>query len=288
MNANDRESVLFLCTGNSCRSQMAEALLRHRSGDSIRAVSAGLRPKDEVHPYAIKVLQEIGVSVEGLKPKSLTEFLGKDTFRTAIFMCASAEASCPTIYPFALNKLSWAMEDPASFAGSEEDTLAVFRRTRNLIDFKIKEWLGLRQSIVVLCTGNSARSQMTAAWMRHLAGDKLIVHSAGVKPSKTLHPMAVQVMFEEGINIPAMGEMPKHYSTWAAPEKHDYAVFVCPSAEGVCADWDTFAKEKLSWPTEDPGDHEGTPDEKLERFRVVRDIIRDKVSAWLQEKGILQ
>lgn len=144
------------------------------------------------------------------------------------------------------------------------------------------------KSVVVLCTGNSARSQMTAAWMRHLAGDKLIVHSAGVKPSQALHPMGVQVMFEEGINIPAMGEIPKHYSTWAAPEKHDYAVFVCPSAEGICADWDTFAKEKLSWPTEDPGDHEGTPDEKLERFRVVRDIIREKVSAWLKEKGVLQ
>lgn len=145
-----------------------------------------------------------------------------------------------------------------------------------------------RESVVVLCTGNSARSQMTAAWMRHLAGDKLIVHSAGVKPSKALHAMGVQVMSEVGVNVPAMSELPKHYSVWASPEKHDYAIFVCPNAEGVCADWETFAQEKLSWPTEDPGDHEGTPDEKLERFRVVRDVIRDKVAGWLKEKGVIQ
>ena len=63
-----------------------------------------------------------------------------------------------------------------------------------------------KESMVILCTGNSARSQMTAAWFRHIAGDKLIVHSAGVKPSKALHPMGVQVMFEVGIDVPAMGE----------------------------------------------------------------------------------
>lgn len=128
---------------------------------------------------------------------------------------------------------------------------------------------------------------MTAAWMRHMAGDKMVVHSAGVKPSKALHAMGVQVMSEVGIDVTFMGEMPKHYSTWASQELHDYAIFVCPNAESVCSDWGTFAKEKLSWPTEDPGDHEGNPEEKLERFRVVRDIIRDKVSAWLKEKGIL-
>lgn len=142
------------------------------------------------------------------------------------------------------------------------------------------------KSVVVLCTGNSARSQMTAAWMRHLAGDKLVVHSAGVKPSRALHVLGVQVMSEVGVNVPAMGESPKHYSAWVSPVKHDYAIFVCPNAEGVCTDWDTFATEKISWPTEDPGDHDGTVEEKIERFRVVRDLIRDKVSVWLKEKGI--
>lgn len=143
-----------------------------------------------------------------------------------------------------------------------------------------------KESMVILCTGNSARSQMTAAWLRHIAGDKLIVHSAGVKPSKALHPMGVQVMSEVGIDVPAMDELPKHYSTWVNADKHDYAIFVCPNAESVCGDWDTFAKEKLSWPTEDPGDHDGTPEEKLERFRHVRDVIREKVIHWLNSKGV--
>lgn len=140
------------------------------------------------------------------------------------------------------------------------------------------------KSVVVLCTGNSARSQMTAAWMRHFGGSAWVVHSAGVKPSQALHAMGLQVMAEVGIDVAAMGESPKHYSTWIAPQKHDYAIFVCPNADRICEDWNSFAHEKLSWPTEDPGDHEGSPAEKLERFRVVRDLIRDKVRLWLEQK----
>lgn len=140
------------------------------------------------------------------------------------------------------------------------------------------------KSIVVLCTGNSCRSQMTAAWFRHLAGNNLIVHSAGVRPSKALHSKAVEMMAEIGIDVCAMGESPKHYNTWASPEKHDLAIFVCPNAEATCTDWQSFAKEKASWPTEDPGDYEDSPESKDAKFREVRDGIKTKVLAWLHEQ----
>lgn len=142
------------------------------------------------------------------------------------------------------------------------------------------------KSVVVLCTGNSCRSQMTAAWLRHLAKGRLLVHSAGVRPSKTLHATAVEMMREAGIDVPSMGETPKHWDTWVSEAKHDFAIFVCPNAEAVCDGWSTFAKTKLSWPTEDPGDFSGDETERLAKFREVRNEIKDRVSAWLEEQGL--
>lgn len=143
----------------------------------------------------------------------------------------------------------------------------------------------MEKSVVVLCTGNSCRSQMTAAWLRHLSDGRLKVHSAGVRPSKSLHATGVEMMREVGIDVPSMGEAPKHWKTWVAEEKHDFAVFVCPNAEAACEDWGTFAKAKLSWPTEDPGDFVGDETARLAKFRAVRDEIKERVSAWLEEQG---
>jgi len=142
------------------------------------------------------------------------------------------------------------------------------------------------RSIVVLCTGNSCRSQMTAAWLRHLSQGRLVVHSAGVRPSKGLHAMGVAMMQEVGIDVPAMGEFPKHWNTWVAPQKHDFAAFVCPNAEAACPDWPSFATSKLSWHTEDPGDFEGDEAARIAKFRTIRDEIKDRATAWLTEQGI--
>lgn len=146
----------------------------------------------------------------------------------------------------------------------------------------------MQKSIVVLCTGNSCRSQMTAAWLRHLSNGHLVVHTAGVRPSKTLHATAVEIMREVGIDIPSMGEAPKHWNTWVAEERHDFAAFVCPNAEAICNDWGAFAKTKLSWPTMDPGDFIGDDAARLTKFREVRDEVKARVGMWLEEQGILQ
>ncbi len=141
-------------------------------------------------------------------------------------------------------------------------------------------------SIVVLCTGNSCRSQMAAAWLRHMAADRLDVHSAGVRPSKALHATAVEMMREVGVDVPSMGEAPKHWNTWVGPAKHDFAAFVCPNAEAVCDEWNSFAEAKLSWPTEDPGDFEGDEAARMAKFREVRDGIKERVGRWLEQQGI--
>jgi len=136
----DRPCVLFLCTHNSARSQIAEALLRHRAGHRYRACSAGVEPGD-VHPMTIQVLQEAGIDTSGLAAKGLEAVLGKTPVQTAIVVCAQAAESCPRLHPFAREVLQWPFDDPARVQGSDELRLAAFRRTRDEIDARLRDWL---------------------------------------------------------------------------------------------------------------------------------------------------
>jgi len=136
----DKPRVLFLCTGNSCRSQMAEALLRHEAGGNFEVLSAGLEPKS-VHPLTLQVLREAGVSTDGLYAKGTDMFLGKLAIRYAVVVCDKAQQSCPRIYPFANHMLYWPFEDPAAAGGTEEQKLAKFREVRDQINTKIKSWM---------------------------------------------------------------------------------------------------------------------------------------------------
>jgi arsenate reductase (thioredoxin) len=136
----DRPCVLFLCTHNSARSQLAEALLRHRAGDRYRACSAGIEP-GRVHPMTLRVLEEAGIDTTLLESKGLETILGKTKVQTAIVVCARAAESCPRLYPFARDVLQWPFDDPSRVQGSEEVQLAAFRRTRDAIDAKIRQWL---------------------------------------------------------------------------------------------------------------------------------------------------
>lgn len=137
--------VLFLCTGNSARSQMAEALLRHHAGDQFEVHSAGLNPK-EIHPFTIQVMEEMGISLAGHRSKSVDEYLGKLPVRYAITVCENAERECPRLWPFAMNHLSWRFADPASANASNEDQLVCFRQTRDAIHKQIQQWLNDRPS----------------------------------------------------------------------------------------------------------------------------------------------
>lgn len=128
--------VLFLCTGNSARSQIAEALLRHLGGDSYDVHSAGTDISSEVNPLAIQVLKERGISIEGLYPKGLNEYAGIP-FDIVITVCDSAKQSCP-YFPGARKTIHWSIEDPAAYQGRYEEMLLVFRETLEEIENRIR------------------------------------------------------------------------------------------------------------------------------------------------------
>ncbi len=131
--------VLFLCTGNSARSQMAEALLRKYAGEYFEVYSAGLEPKG-INPYTVRVLDEIGVDTSQHSSKTLDSFIGRVHFGYLITVCSNAEDNCP-IFPGMGVRLHWPFEDPAAFVGSEEETLAKFREVRDQIDARVRAWL---------------------------------------------------------------------------------------------------------------------------------------------------
>lgn len=134
------ESVLFLCTANSARSQMAEGLLRKHAGDRFDVFSAGMEPST-VHPLAIRAMSDVGIDISRQRSKGVSEFLGKVVVTHAIFVCERAQKNCPAVYPFARKALAWPFEDPAAFQGSEEDRLKKFCEVRDQIEEKIKGWL---------------------------------------------------------------------------------------------------------------------------------------------------
>jgi arsenate reductase len=127
----EKPLVLILCTGNSCRSHLAEGFLRAAAGDLLEVASAGSKPAGYVHPLAIRVMQEIGIDISAHHSKHLHEFLSL-TVQTVITVCGNADQACP-MFPGQVNRHHWGFEDPAHATGSEEEQLAVFRRVRDEI-----------------------------------------------------------------------------------------------------------------------------------------------------------
>ena len=130
--------VLFLCTHNSARSQMAEGLLRAAAGDRFEVVSAGTEARG-VHPLAVRAMGEVGVDIAGQTSKTLDRFLGEG-WEYVVTVCDSANESCP-VFPQAAARLHWSFDDPSAVRGSEEDRLAAFRRVRDEIARRIATWL---------------------------------------------------------------------------------------------------------------------------------------------------
>ncbi|MFU8826368.1 MAG: arsenate reductase ArsC [Brevefilum sp.] len=135
----EKTKVLFLCTGNSCRSQMAEAWLHELGGESFEVFSAGLEPHG-VNPHTITVLEELGIDTSALRSKHLDEFVGKVNFDYLITVCGNADERCP-YFPGMGTRLHWPFEDPAAFVGPEAEKLAAFRTVRDQIKAKIQTWL---------------------------------------------------------------------------------------------------------------------------------------------------
>jgi arsenate reductase len=124
-------TILILCTGNSCRSHLAEGILRAALGDRYTVASAGSKPAGNVHPFAIRAMDEIGLDISTHHSKHLDEFLEQDV-ETVITVCGNADQVCP-IFPGQANRHHWGFDDPAHATGSEEEQMLVFRRVRDEI-----------------------------------------------------------------------------------------------------------------------------------------------------------
>lgn len=135
----NKPHVLFLCTGNSARSQMAEGLLRALAGEQFEVFSAGTEPKNGILPEVQEAMREIGIDVSGQRSKSVTEYLGKAVFAHVITVCADAEENCPAVFLTMGIHEHWPFDDPAKF--DEESRLARTRDVRDQIEARLRLWL---------------------------------------------------------------------------------------------------------------------------------------------------
>lgn len=137
---NAKPLILVLCTGNSARSQIAEAFLRREKGEMFDVASAGTQPRPQVHPMAVQVMGEIGIDIREQFPKDVKEFLGVRPVWHILIVCDNANQSCPRIWPGSFSRTFMPFDDPAAAAGSEAQQLTVFRRVRDEIATALREW----------------------------------------------------------------------------------------------------------------------------------------------------
>ncbi|HEX41537.1 MAG TPA: arsenate reductase ArsC [Phycisphaerales bacterium] len=136
----DKKTVLFLCTTNSCRSQMAEAFLKKHAGDRFDIYSAGLDPA-EIHPMTRQVMAEVALDLHGQYAKGVRVYLGQFFVHYLIIVCAGANESCPKLWPSVGKRLFWPFDDPAYFQGTDDERRQQFRRLRDRIEERILGWL---------------------------------------------------------------------------------------------------------------------------------------------------
>lgn len=129
--------ILVLCTGNSCRSQIAEAFLRRHAGPAFVVHSAGTEPAGEIHPLVYTVMAEKGLDLSDQHPKDYRDLLGRIPVHTLITVCDGAAEACPAVWPGVVVRLHWSTDDPAAFIGGEKETLEEFRRVRDELEGRV-------------------------------------------------------------------------------------------------------------------------------------------------------
>lgn len=139
----NKTKVIFICTGNSCRSQMAEGLLKHMSGDHFEVFSAGSHPS-RVHPASILVMDEIGIDISNHSAEAIDKYLDKK-IDTVITVCDNARLLCP-VFPGNVHRIHWSIEDPFHGWGTKPSDLIPYRETRNILKDQIKTFINQRLS----------------------------------------------------------------------------------------------------------------------------------------------
>ncbi|MEZ6124910.1 MAG: arsenate reductase ArsC [Planctomycetaceae bacterium] len=138
-----KRRILFLCTGNSCRSQMAEGLLRHFHGDQCEALSAGANPAGYVHRLAVQAMQELGIDISGNRSKHIREFLPPDGQLPDVIIgvCSTADENCP-VFPANVERWHWPFDDPYHAPGDDDQKMVEFRRVRDEIRERLNQQFG--------------------------------------------------------------------------------------------------------------------------------------------------
>lgn len=139
-----KPTILILCTGNSCRSHLAEGILRAAAGDLLDVQSAGSKPAGYVHPLARHVMKEIGIDISGHRSKHMDEFRNQ-AVETVITVCGNADQACP-VFPGQVNRYHWGFDDPALATGTDAEKLAVFRRVRDQIKMVFEAYAAGRRA----------------------------------------------------------------------------------------------------------------------------------------------
>jgi arsenate reductase len=137
----NKPKVIFLCTGNSARSQMAEGLLRAMAGEQFEVFSAGTNPKGSILPEVGQVMSEVGIDISNQWSKSVMEYLGKVNFGYVITVCADAEENCPAVFLSMGTHEHFPFDDPAQFTGDGESRLESTRHVRDQIEARLRLWL---------------------------------------------------------------------------------------------------------------------------------------------------
>ena len=132
--------MLFLCTNNSVRSQIAAAFLRKHS-DEFDVFSAGTLPADMVHPFAVQTMNELGIDISRERPRHVSEYLGRLVPAYVVVVCKEAEEHCARTWPGSVNRLFWPFDDPTVIDGADEERLAAFRKTRDEIAARVRSWV---------------------------------------------------------------------------------------------------------------------------------------------------
>jgi len=136
-----KPKVLFLCTGNSARSQMAEGLLRALAGEYFEVFSAGTEPKGSILPEVEEAMREVGIDISLQWSKSVMEYMGKVNFGYVVTVCSDAEENCPAVFLNMGTHEHWPFDDPAKFSGDDETRLTSTRRVRGQIEDRLRLWL---------------------------------------------------------------------------------------------------------------------------------------------------
>lgn len=138
-----KQNVLFLCNDNTARSQMAEGLLRHTASNRFESLSAGLDPEMQLHPFAIKVMEEIGIDISSQKPKGVDIYLGKTMIHYLMILCDKTQSTCPRVWPGTpfQKRYYWPVNNPEDITGTTEEKMVAYRNVREELKEKISSWL---------------------------------------------------------------------------------------------------------------------------------------------------